>query len=177
MMSKGSKRVTKKVTKNVDKNAKAGRSAGKGGSRREAKSLFMEAIDRAAGGFLFDAIGLFRAAIKADPKSDFADDALFDIGHCYLRMQLLNDAERTFTELLQKYPDAKIYNVAGGSETGRTAAKALLGRARARLKLGDLDGAKADVRALAEYTDSSVEDMDGKRRSFHELGRELLATA
>jgi len=146
-------------------------------SRGDAQALFMEAVGRASQGFLFDAIGLFRAAIKANPKGEFADDALFDIGHCYLRMQLLNDAEKTFTELLRKYPDATINCVLGGREQGRTAAKALLGRARARLKLGDLEGAQKDVRKLADYPDSTASDVEGNRRSFHELGVALLTDA
>ncbi|MCA9285143.1 MAG: hypothetical protein KDA22_08025, partial [Phycisphaerales bacterium] len=51
---------------------------------------------------------LFRDAIAADPKGDLADDALFNVGGIALQMGLMKDAEATFTELLEAYPDARI---------------------------------------------------------------------
>ncbi|MCA9284573.1 MAG: hypothetical protein KDA22_05135, partial [Phycisphaerales bacterium] len=64
---------------------------------------------------------------------------------------------------------------AGTREFGRTGAKALLGRLRARLALGDQHGARSDLMALAGYSDSWVETPDGMRRSFHDLGVEAFA--
>lgn len=126
-------------------------------------------------GFGFDAIQLFEDAIAADPKGELADDALFNIGSAYLQMRLVSDAERAFTQLLERFPDSTIAAVAGGSEEhGRTAAKALLGRMQARLAQGNVDGARSDRDALADYDDSWVVDPSGRRRTFGELARAVM---
>ena len=139
-----------------------------------AKAAFGEAVERVAQGFLFDAVPSFRDAIDADPKGPLADDALFNIGGIYLQMGLVKDAEEAFTELIGAYPDATISATAGAKEFGRTAAKAFLGRLRSRLAAGDQHGARADLMALAGYTDSWVVTSDGGRRSFHDLGVEAF---
>lgn len=141
-----------------------------GGSKSERlQRTFAEAVERAMQGYLFDAIALFQDVVRRDRRSDVADDALFNIGACYLQMHLYNDAEKAFTQVLEQYPDATIHAVAGGQEVGRTAAKALLGRYRARRMLKDSAGAAADRDALQGYGDSYVVNPDGQRITFFEL--------
>ncbi len=141
-----------------------------GGSKPERlQRTFAEAIERAMQGYLFDAIALFHDVVRSDRRSEVADDALFNVGACCLQMHLYNDAEKAFTQVLDQYPDATIHAVAGGQEVGRTAAKALLGRYRARRMLKDSAGAAADRDALQGYSDSYVVNPDGKRITFFEL--------
>lgn len=128
-------------------------------------------------GYLFDAVRSFTQVAKNDRKSEFADDALFNAGLCYMRMSLFRDAIAHFTRVIQGYPDATIASTPGAKENGRTAAKALLGRLRCSLALGDLSSAKADLASLQKYGDSYVVDDKGRKRTFHELGSEAMAVA
>ena len=123
---------------------------------------------------MFDAVKAFEQVAKDAKGGEFADDALFNKGLCYLRMNLFHDAIASFSRVIQGYPKATIAAVAGFKEHGRTAAKALLGRIRCHLALGDLKAARADLDSLESYKDSYVVDDEGKKRSFHELGSEVL---
>lgn len=154
--------------------AKRGAAGPRGTKSERAAKTFSEAVERAGQGFLFDAIALFRDAIETDPRGDLADDALFNVGGIYLQMGLLKDAEASFTELIEQYPEATISSTLGAQETGRTAAKAHLGRLRARLAAGNRDGARSDLMALAGFTDSWVTDANGVRRTFYDLGIEAF---
>jgi tetratricopeptide (TPR) repeat protein len=137
-----------------------------------AKTLFLQGVDLAQTGFLFDAIGSFRAAAE-QTRSPYADDALFNVGHCYLRMQLFGDALRTFGAVIEQFPRSKIAQVGDAKEFGRTAAKAHLGRCHAHLALGDGDAALAEVDALAKFKDSYVLER-GRRVTFRTLARRAV---
>jgi tetratricopeptide (TPR) repeat protein len=141
---------------------------------RTSDVLFLEGVEHTARGFLFDAITAFREAIRLDPRGDLADDALYNIGACFLRMRLLKDAEEAFSRIIQQYPNATISATVGGNEHGRTAAKALLGRIHARLGQGDERGARDDLESLRGYDDSYATDPSGRRRTFHELGTAMV---
>lgn len=138
-------------------------------TKRAASAIFAEAVERAMQGYLFDAVSLFRDVVESEPSGALADDALFNIGTALLQMRMVTDAEKTFTELIEKYPESTIDAVYNGNEHGRTAAKALLGRMQARLAQGKFDEARADREALAGYEDSWVTDPNGNRKSFREL--------
>jgi TolA-binding protein len=136
---------------------------------------FIQALELAKGGFLFDAVKRFEEIAKKDKKSEVADDALFNAGACFLRMGLYHDAIAYFTRVLQGFPDGKIHAIPGALEVGRTAAKAHLGTLHCYLALGQRDNANKELEALKEYTDSYVVGPDGSKKSFHQLGVEALA--
>jgi len=53
------------------------------------------------------------ALIVSDfPSSEFADDALYQIGNAYIQAGALNDAEAPFKQLLKDYPNSTLYNAA-----------------------------------------------------------------
>jgi len=51
------------------------------------------------------------ALIVSDfPSSEFADDALYQIGNSYIQAGALRDAEAPFRQLLKEYPNSTLYN-------------------------------------------------------------------
>ena len=168
---KKAKAKVKKPTK-VAKKKPAKKKAATG--KRDLMAEFQQALELVMGGYLFDAVQAFDGVVKANPRGDLADDALMNQGLCYLHMKLFHDAVASFTRVIQGYPKATILEVPGAHEHGRTAAKALLGRIRCHLALGDSDAAKSDLESLLAYEDSYVIDNEGTKRTFHDLGRESV---
>lgn len=113
--------------------------------------------------------------VAKDREDELADDALMNAGLCFLQMRLHHDALSYFAKVIQGYPDATIAGVGGAREVGRTAAKAHYGSLQAHLALGDRASAEKDLAALAGYRDSYVLDPQGRKRSFHDLGKAALA--
>lgn len=153
------------------KTAKGGKGAAK------TPELFAQALDMAQSGFLFDAIQAFKA-LAGDRKSDMADDAQCNIGLCYLRMHLYNDALDAFEKVITGFPGASIAQVAGAShEHGHTSAKARLGRVHAFLGLADVASARAEAESMREDQESHVVAADGTRRTFAELAAAAVRAA
>jgi TolA-binding protein len=170
-MPKNSRRSTKK--KRPASRAKApARSAAKASPFAPA---FLQALELAKSGFLFDAVKKFEEVAKKDRKGEVADDALFNAGACFLKMGLYHDAVAYFTRVIQGYPDATIASVPGAMEKGRTAAKAHLGSLHSYLAMGQRDNAQKELEKLKEYQDSFVIAPDGAKKTFHQLGVEALA--
>lgn len=137
------------------------------------KELFLQGVEMAHHGFLFDAVRQFKAAAES-ARSPYADDAHFNVGLCYLRMKLYGEALTTFAETISRFPRAKIAQVGEAKEFGRTAAKAHLGRVHAFLALGDHAAAEAEAALLKPMKDSYVLGPGRRKRTFHALAREAL---
>lgn len=135
---------------------------------------FLQAVELANSGFLFDAIKQFDRIAKEDKGSEIADDALFNAGACFLRMGLYHDALAYFTRVIQGHPDGSIAAVPGAMEFGRTAAKAHLGRLHGHLALGQRDEAQKELSQLESFSDSYVVAPDGTKKTFHQLGLEAM---
>lgn len=173
------KKATKKVSKASPKSPKAttGKAPARAVTKIEPAALFALGVDLSQRGFLFDAIAAFRDATKAAPKNELADDALVNIGLCSLKMGMYADAIDAFTSVIESYPESTIAEIDQGEEHGRTAAKALYGRVRAKAALGDFAGARADADAIAPFDDAYVVDeTSGDRVTFHSLANQFLAS-
>ncbi|MBI2930356.1 MAG: tetratricopeptide repeat protein [Planctomycetes bacterium] len=136
--------------------------------------VFEQAVGFASTGYVFDAIAAFKKSAETDPRGALADDAYYNIGLCYFELKLYHEAIEYFTRVIQGYPQATIHATAGAQESGRTAAKAHLGRLRAYLALGRRDEAQKELDELNKYPDSSVLDAQGVRKTFYELALEAL---
>jgi tetratricopeptide (TPR) repeat protein len=169
---------SKRASTKRKKPQKPGRAPGRSATP-ESKGLandFLQAVELARTGFLFDAIKKFDEIARTDRKGEVADDALFNAGACYLKMSLHHDALAYFTRVIQGYADARIAAVPGAMEFGRTAAKAHLGRLHAYLALGKREDAAKELDALKNFDDSYVIAPDGAKKTFHQLGAEAMAT-
>lgn len=144
----------------------------------DATLKFREALLLASRNLPSEALHAFRELVTDWPHDELADDALYNVGACYLAMNQFGLAAEAFESLLEKYPDASIASDEnGGRESGRTGAKAWLGLVSARLGLGDLAGAKSACKELEGYDDSKIHPAPGIERTFHDVGSALLMAA
>lgn len=139
-------------------------------------SKFQQAVTFASENLISEAATTFREVVERWPDDDLADDALYNIGACYLAMNQFGRAADTFRQVIHRYPNATIHVADGRSEVGRTAAKAWLGLVAANLGLGSVAAAKEACDALEPYSDSMVV-IGGMERPFHDIGCSLLAAA
>jgi tetratricopeptide (TPR) repeat protein len=138
---------------------------------------FEEAVLSATQNQLVDAVLAFREVVDRWPDDELADDALYNLGACYLAMNQFARARDAFEQVITKYPNATIHAAAGRRESGRTAAKAWLGLVAGHLGEGDLAAAEAAGARLAEYSDSKVLPAPGLERTFHDIATSLLSAA
>lgn len=144
----------------------------------DATAKFRQGIHLAAENMTTDALVAFGEVVERWPDHELADDALFNVGACYLALNQFGRAASSFERLLSAYPDATIASDEnGGTETGRTAAKAYLGLVSAHLGKGDLAGARAACAKLEDYGDSKLHPAPGVERTYHDVAESLLAAA
>lgn len=137
--------------------------------------LFTKAVQLARGEFYLDAIEQFRAVVEMEDAEGLADDAVYNIGLCFFKMKAFQRAARQFRRVIDEYPETTIAGEECPGEFGRTAAKAHLGLLMCALATGDLAEADAQLAALEQYPGSYVlEGEEQTRRTFHELGEELI---
>ena len=144
----------------------------------DATLKFREGVLLASRNCPSEALHAFRELVETWPKDDLADDALYNVGACYLAMNQFTQAAGSFRKLIETYPEATIASDEnGGRESGRTAAKAYLGLVSAHLGLGDVDGAKQAATALEDFDDSHIHPAPGIDRTFHDVAESLLVAA
>lgn len=141
-----------------------------------ATHLFEEALAYTGRNMIVDAASTFREIVDRWPGHDLADDALYNLGACWLAMNQFHRAADTFRAVIRQYPEATIHDAENAGEHGRTAAKALLGLLAANLGMGDLDQARLAADKLEDYQDSYIA-RPGIMRSYFEIGQGLLQAA
>lgn len=139
------------------------------------EELFQEAVRLAAGGFYLDSIDWFRQVIAQHPEGDLADDASYNIGLSYFKLNQFEPALAAFRRTIADYPEATINPGEFQNEKGKTAAKAHLGSLSCSLAMGKLDEAKETLAKLRDYPESGIVNPDRGFRSFQDLGEELIA--
>ncbi len=164
----------KPVAKKPDAKSPVAKEAPIAADRDKSLALFSRALQYVTTGYFLDGISCFRKAAEADPKGDLADDAFMNAGLCYFELKLYHEAAEYFSRVIQGYPKATIHAVPGAQESGKTAAKAHLGRLRAYLALGRRDDAQKELDDLNKYPESTVTDRGGKKVTFYELGLQAL---
>lgn len=137
---------------------------------------FQEGITLAARNRVLDAASAFREIVDRWPDHDLADDALYNLGACWLATNQFTRAIDTFRDVVRRYPDATIHDDDQSGERGRTAAKALLGLVAAHLGVGDMAKAREAAEKLDDYADSFVA-RPGITRTYSEIAQSLLQAA
>jgi tetratricopeptide (TPR) repeat protein len=140
----------------------------------ESLKLFEQAIDLLNNSFFIDGIDKFRQIIELDPTGDLADDAQFNIGLCYLKMNLPKQAIENFWKVIKEYPDSTIAFSEQNQEFGRTPAKAYLGLLTCYLQLGDEKHISECKNKLLEYEDSYVIIEEDEKVSYYELAKSMI---
>lgn len=137
---------------------------------------FEHALGLTTRNMILDAAAEFRTVVDRWPDHDLADDALYNLGACWLAMNQYARAADTFRELLRRYPDAQIHDSDNAGEQGRTGAKALLGLLAAELGMGHVENARVAAEMLEKYQDSFIA-RPGITRTYFEIGQALLQSA
>lgn len=135
--------------------------------------FFVKGLENAKEEFYIDSINEFKNLIHDFPDSELGDDALYNIGLCYFKLKQLLKSIEIFEKVINQYPDATISILEGGSEFGRTAAKAYYGIINCYLAMGEVVKAESVINYLDEYDDSYVIS-NVKKRTFKELSIELI---
>tara|TARA_B110000046_G_scaffold173791_1_gene196801 strand:+ start:845 stop:1288 length:444 start_codon:yes stop_codon:yes gene_type:complete len=136
-------------------------------------SIFTEGLKQAQDEFFIDSIEVFHKLIDAYPDSELADDALYNIGLCYFKMNQPVKSIEFFNKVINNYPDATISILDGGKEFGKTAAKCYFAIVNCHLAMGDLE--KAQAVNIADYPNSYVVAENGKQ-SFEDLANNAIKT-
>jgi len=139
------------------------------------EELFQEAVRLAAQGFYVDGIDRFRQVIAQHPEGDLADDASYNIGLSYFKLNQFEPALGAFRRTIADYPEAAIDPGEFQNEKGKTAAKAHLGCISCLLAMGKRSEAKETLAKLRDYPESGIVGRGGSLKSFHALGEELIA--
>ena len=141
----------------------------------EIKGLFINGIRDYQSGFYAEAIEKFKEVVKIDDKSEFADDAYYNIGLCYFEMLQFKKAIEFFHKVIEEYPDATIALSEETGEYGKIEAKARYGMINAHLALGEVDAAEEQLQKLEAFKeDSYVQLNPDTKKSFLELGKDLI---
>lgn len=144
-------------------------------TQQDDHATFLNALQQAQKGFYFDAIEAFQTVLKSDASGPLADDAMFNIGACYMKVRQFPKAIEAFERVLSEYPQGVIESAVPGNEYGRTAAKALLGLVEASLLLNDRTKAEDYCLKLNAFTDSFVLRPDtGLKVLFVEIARSMI---
>jgi pentatricopeptide repeat protein len=137
--------------------------------------LFTEALQLAKDEFYLDAIEQLNVLITSFKKSELIDDALYNIGLCYFKMNQFEQAIIFFKIIIEEHPEGLISVLDGGNEFGKTAAKSWFGILNCHLAKGRLDEAKEALEQMERYDNSYIINKKNKKVSFIQLGTELIS--
>lgn len=135
---------------------------------------FTEGLNLAKNEFYLDSINKFTMLIDEFPKSDLADDALYNVGLCYFKLKQFNQAIETFNQVITNYPDGTISVLGNANEFGKTAAKCHYGCFQCLLLLNEKERAEAEIKNLKSFNQSTYIIVNDKKISFEELAKENL---
>jgi TolA-binding protein len=143
---------------------------------KNTKVMFVQALQHVEAECYVDGITSFRSILETEPSDSLADDAMFNIGLCYLKIQQVARAREAFSKVLSDYPDATIDHAPDQREFGRTAAKALLALVELSLAEGNRTQALEYADQLRDYSESYILMGDyGEKKSFLQLAEERLS--
>lgn len=135
--------------------------------------LFNEAINLVKKDFFLDAITKFEEIISNKPNSELSDDALYNIGLCYYRMNQIHLSVKYFERVIDEYPNGVISELEGGQEIGSIVAKSLYSLIVCYLRVGDLDKCDSLSHKLKQYPDSYT-IIENERISYWSLSQKSI---
>lgn len=135
---------------------------------------FTEGLQQAQQEFYMDAIGKFQVLVNEYPNSDLADDALFNIGLCYLKMKQLEQAIEAFNQVIINYPDATISSLDNANEFGKTAAKCHYGIFQCFILLGKKEEAQKEIEKIKPFNQNTYVIIEERKVSFEELAKDIF---
>jgi len=126
--------------------------------------------------YYIDAIHKFNMLVEESPESDLADDALYNVGMCYFRMNQYELAIETFNQVISSYPEATISLYDHENAVGITAAKCYYGIFLCYLILGQRDLAIETKAQLKQFSENTYVLTDNQKKTYSELADHALKT-
>ena len=136
--------------------------------------LFTHAIRLAKDEFYFDAIHALEEFIVEFKNSELVDDAIYDIGLCYFKLNQFERAIEKFELIISQYPDSTIYSLNAENEFGKTSTKALFGIFNCYLAQGNIESAK-QILAKLKNDDKSYIIITNEKNTFYYLAKRILS--
>ena len=126
--------------------------------------------------YYIDAIHKFNMLVEESPESDLSDDALYNVGMCYFRMNQFELAIETFNQVISSYPEATISVYDHENAVGMTAAKCYYGIFLCYLVLGKRDRAVETKAQLNQFSENTYVLTDNQKKTYAELADHALKT-
>lgn len=135
--------------------------------------LFTEALQLAKDEFYLDAIHVLQNFIIEFKDNELVDDAIYDIGLCYFKLNLFESAIKNFELIILNYPNSTISSLNGGNEFGYTSTKALFGIFNCYLAQGNIKAAENIHTKLKNDSESYIL-VNNKKVRFYNLAKRLM---
>jgi len=135
---------------------------------------FLEGLKLAQNELYIDAIHKFNMLVEEFPESDLADDALYNVGLCYFKMNQFEMAIETFQQDIYNYPDATISALDIGDAVGMTAAKCYYSIVLCHLALGKIELAIKATAQLDQFSENTYVLADNQNKTYAELADHAL---
>ena len=136
-------------------------------------SIFKEALIFVKDDFVFDAINSFQFLVDNYPNSEFADDALYNIGLCYFEIGNFLKAIDFYDIVIRNYPSSKINSSKNNNEYGLTSSKCHLSKIHCFIALNQLEKAKKELKFLEKDKNSYIM-VRNQKVTFYSLGNEAI---
>ena len=135
---------------------------------------FTDGLNLAKNEFYLDSINKFTMLIDEYPKSDLADDALYNVGLCYFKLKQFNLAIETFNQVISNYPDGTISVLGNANEFGKTTAKCYYGIFLSNLAMEKIENAQIAIKKLKPFTINTYVIVNNEKKSYEVLANETL---
>ncbi len=138
--------------------------------------LFTKSLQYCQDEFYLDAIESLLDLASTYPKSELADDALYNVGLCFFNLNQFEKAIEYFQRVINEFPEATISVLEGGDEYGQTAAKCYYATLNCCLAMGRIEEAADIIEKLVAFPDSYVVRADGTKLTYKEFAELALNT-
>jgi len=136
-------------------------------------TYFSIAIEKVRSEFYVDAINQYTQLIKEFPESELVDDALYNVGLCYFKMNQFEKAIEYYQKVVDEHPDSIISILEGSNEFGKTPAKCHYAMLNCFLALGNVSKANEQLEFTKSYPNSYVL-INEEKKTFTDLACSLL---
>ena len=131
--------------------------------------LFTKSLQYCQDEFYLDAIESLLDLASTYPKSELADDALYNVGLCFFNLNQFEKAIEYFQRVINEFPEATISVLEGGDEYGKTAAKCHYATLNCYLAMGRRNEIEGIIESLEAFPDSYIVRPDGSKLTYKEF--------
>lgn len=117
--------------------------------------------------FIIDAISHFQSLIDEFPKSDLADDAMYNIALLYYNINQFQQSINSLENLIEEYPDGVISTMDIANEVGSIVEKAKYLLVQNYLGLDNIKSAEKTFNDMLDNKETYILENDQKKYYFN----------